>query len=148
MSDFADLSPQPFDLYPTDSLATIVADMLDEPDASLKGRAVKLFSAVLLAVLWLREQDMVDLNIAEVRDHLNIKRVIDLNDPSRYPEMPTVIRVRIHNHLRSLPDYRPEMGYKQPKSTFDSHAELEALLTSMLGKVWNRYSTIFPFLSK
>lgn len=131
------------DLRSSDSLALKLAVLLDDPN-EIEDAAVTLFTTVLLASLWLHEQKLVQLGLAEIRDNLNFKRIVDLADPSKYPGMPHPIRRLVKAHLLSLSFFREDMGYNQVPATLNHHAEIEMFLTGMLGSVYDSYSYLLP----
>jgi intracellular multiplication protein IcmO len=111
--------------------------------AMWKGRATAMFTGVMRALTWLRDQHIVDLNVAEIRDHLNLKRIIDLADPAKFPEMPQQIRKSIRSYLTSLPGFQEDKGYKQSQTTLDQHGYLEMQFTKILGSLADVYGHIF-----
>src|SRR3546814_8993894 len=84
--------------------------------AMWKGRATAMFTCVMRALGWMRDQHLIDLNVSEIRDHLTLKRIIDLADQSKFPDMRPDIRKSIKSYLSSLPGFQAEKGYKQSRS--------------------------------
>ncbi len=64
---------------------------------------------------------------------MNLRRVIDLADADKYPEMPVAIRKALGAYLSSLPGFQREKGYRQSQTTLDQHGFLEMQLTRALG---------------
>lgn len=95
-------------------------------------RTKVMFTGVMRALMWLRKESMIDLSKQEIRDHLDLKRVIDLGDALLFPDMPADIRLTIKSYLSSLPNFHEEKGYKQSLSTFGDHGfvkmEIELIL--------------------
>src|SRR5690606_5152850 len=106
----------------SDSLTQMVVSLMDEAggDGALwKGRATAMLTGVMRALCWLRDNGIVDLNVGEIRNFMNLDRVIDLADASKYPEMPPEIRGSVKAYLKSLPGFNEEAGYKQGTTTRD-----------------------------
>lgn len=140
----------PFSTGSSDSLTQMVVGLMDEvggDGAMWKGRATAMFTGVMRALAWLRDQGKVDLNVGEIRDHLNIKKIIELSDTSKYPELPQSIRKSIRSYLTSLPGYVEEKKDKQGQTTLDQHGYLEMQFTKILGSLADVYGYIFktPF---
>src|SRR3546814_12827549 len=76
--------------------------------AMWKGRATAMFTGVMRALGWMRDQHLIDLNVSEIRDHLTLKRIIDLADQSKFPDMRPDIRKSIKSYLSSLPGFQEE----------------------------------------
>src|SRR3546814_10316631 len=91
----------------------------------------------------MRDQHLIDLNVSEIRDHLTLKRIIDLADQSKFPDMRPDIRKSIKSYLSSLPGFQEEKGYKQSQTTLDQHGYLEMQFTKILGSLVDVYGYIF-----
>ncbi|BCB22159.1 TraM recognition domain-containing protein [Bosea sp. ANAM02] len=140
----------PFSNGSSDSLTQLVISLMDETggDGALwKGRASAMFTGVMRALVWLREQNVVDLNVGVIRDYLSLKRIIDLAKPTKYPDMPPHIRHSISSYLTSLPGYKDDKGYNQAQTTLDQHGYLEMQFTKIMGSLADVYGYIFstPF---
>jgi intracellular multiplication protein IcmO len=140
----------PFSHGASDTLTNMVVSLMDEvggDGAMWKGRATAMFTGVMRALTWLRDENRIDLNVAEIRDHLNLKRIIDLSDPNKYPDLPPHIRHNVRSYLTSLPGYQEEKVYKQGQTTLDQHGYLEMQFTRVLGSLADVYGYIFqtPF---
>lgn len=140
----------PFSHGASDTLTNMVVSLMDEvggDGAMWKGRATAMFTGVMRALTWLRDDGRIDLNVAEIRDHLNLKRIIDLADPNKYPDLPPHIRHNVRSYLTSLPGYQEEKLYKQGQTTLDQHGYLEMQFTRVLGSLADVYGYIFqtPF---
>jgi Type IV secretory pathway, VirD4 components len=136
----------PFATGSSDTLTQMVVSLMDETGgdgAMWKGRATAMFTGVMRALTWLRDQGMIDLNVGEIRDHLNLNRIIDMADQNKYPDMPQAIRKSIRSYLTSLPGYQEEKHYKQAQTTLDQHGYLEMQFTKILGSLADVYGYIF-----
>lgn len=136
----------PLAKLPSDALIQMVVGMMEEADgegAMWKGRAIAMMSAVIGALVWLRDEGMVDLTFSVLRDHCALRRIIDLADARMFPKMPHAIRKRVRAYLTSLPGYQEDKGYKQPQTTLDQHGYLEMQYTRLLGALADDYGHIF-----
>jgi len=136
----------PFATGSSDTLTQMVVGLMDDAGgdgAMWKGRATAMFTGVMRALTWLRDRQFIDLNVGEIRDHLNLKRIIDLADQSKYQDMPQPIRKSINSYLTSLPGFQPDKGYKQSQTTLDQHGYLEMQFTKILGSLADVYGHIF-----
>ena len=135
----------PFSTGSSDSLTQMVVSLMDDAGgdgAMWKGRATAMFTGVMRALVFLRDQGEIDLNISEIRDHLNLKRIIDLVDP-KVRDLPQPVRKTINSYLTSLPGYQEDKGYKQSQTTLDQHGYLEMQFTKILGSLADVYGYIF-----
>jgi len=136
----------PFATGSSDTLTQMVVGLMDDAGgdgAMWKGRATAMFTGVMRALTWLRDKQVIDLNVSEIRDHLNLKRIIDLADKSKYPDLPQPIRKSIKSYLTSLPGYQEEKGHRQGQTTLDQHGYLEMQFTKILGSLADVYGYIF-----
>jgi len=92
---------------------------------------------------WLRDQGYLDLNVAEIRDHIDLKRIIELGDENKYPDLPPSIRKSVRSYLTSLPGYQEEKKDKQPQTTLDQHGYLQMQFTKILSSLADVYGHIF-----
>lgn len=136
----------PFATGSSDSLTQMVVSLMDDAGgdgAMWKGRATAMLTGVMRALSWLRDEGLVDLNVGEIREFMALKRIIDLADTSKYPDLPPHIRQTIRSYLQSLPGYLEEKGYKQSQTTLDQHGYLEMQFTKILGSLADVYGHIF-----
>lgn len=140
-------SMNPFAFGSSDSLTQMIVSLMDEGGSEggmWKGRATAMLTGVLRALTWLRDQQIVDLNVSEIRDHLGLKRIIELGDPAKFPDMPQHIRKSIKSYLTSLPGYKEtQPADKQSNTTLDQHGYLEMQFTKILGSLADVYGHIF-----
>jgi intracellular multiplication protein IcmO len=136
----------PFATGSSDNLTQMVVSLMDDvggDGAMWKGRATAMLTGVMRALTWLREQNLIDLNVGEIRDHMNLKKIIDLADATKFPDMPQHIRKSIRSYLLSLPGFQEDKGYKQSQTTLDQHGYLEMQFTKILGNLADVYGHIF-----
>lgn len=123
-------------------VATLLADICGSDE--LVARATRLFTVAFEAVYWKDHEELAAYSLAGLRDHFNLKTLIDLIDPSKYPTMPVEVRAPIREYLHTLPGFRPEMEYKQTQETFDWHARPEMDLTKLLDALQDKNDHLFP----
>ena len=136
----------PFATGSSDGLTQMVVGLMDDvggDGAMWKGRATAMFTGVMRALTWLRDQNLIDLNVSEIRDYLQLKRIMDLASPEQYEQMPPSIRHSINSYLTSLPGYKEAQGYAQSQTTLDQHGYLEMQFTKILGSLADVYGYIF-----
>jgi len=136
----------PFATASWDILVQIVVSLMDEvggDGAMWKGRAVAMFTGLLQALVWLRDQEGLKLDVGVVRDHLGLKAIIGLASGASAPGLPEHIRLSVSNYLTSLPGYNPERGERQPQVVLEQHGYLEMQFTKILGPFTDIYDHVF-----
>ncbi len=136
----------PFSTGSSDSLTQMMVSLMDDAGgdgAMWKGRATAMFTGVMRALTWLRDQGRVDLNIGLIRQFLDLRRIIELATSPTYEGMPQSIRHSVASYLTSLPGYKAEAGVKQHQTTLDQHGYLEMQFTKILGSLADVYGHIF-----
>ena len=136
----------PFATGSSDTQTQMVVGLMDDvggDGAMWKGRAAAMFTGVMRALVWLRDNGIVDLNVSEIRDHLNLKKIVDLSDINKFPDLPQPIRKSIRSYLTSLPGFQEDKGHKQGQTTLDQHGYLEMQFTKILGSLADVYGHIF-----
>lgn len=108
-----------------------------ELDQAQKRRTEALLIAVVEAFVWRAGHGMGEAGVAELRDHLNIRRVVDLSDPVRIPFLPDRLRRPVRAYLESIPGFRHDRGYEQTETVREEHGLCEMHLTSLLGSFFN-----------
>lgn len=136
----------PFATGSSDGLTQMVVSLMDEvggDGAMWKGRATAMLTGVMRALCFLRDNGLLDLNVGEIRDHMQLKRIIALGDEKEYPDIPPHIRKSIKSYLSSLPGYQEDKKEKQAQTTLDQHGYLEMQFTKILGSLADVYGHIF-----
>ncbi len=98
-------------------------------------RADYFIEVYLNALCWLRDEEIIDLNFEELEDFLLLKRIIDLSNEAKFPDMPKKIRRGLKNYLLSLPGYEDDRGYKQAINTFGFHTEVHIIWLRILQSI-------------
>ena len=107
------------------------------------GRTVHMLRCVMPALVFLRDERLLDLDAGSVRDHLDIRRMIDLVDVGKYPEMPHGIRERLRGWLDSLPGFLWEKGHRQAQMVLDNHDILGMAFTFPLMQLADAHGDVF-----
>lgn len=83
------------------------------------GRAMAMLTAILRPLTWLRDEGKIQLNAGVVRDHMDIRTLIDMTEGEKYPGMPVSVSRGARSFLTSLPGFAQERGAKQARTTLD-----------------------------
>lgn len=137
----------PFASGTRDVLVQICVDLMDYagPDgATWKGRAIAMFGKVMTALVWLRDEDGLELNAGVVRSHLEFERLIGLAADER---LPLHIRTEIARYRDSVPGYDASKN-RQSWLTLQQHGYLEMQFSRVLGTVADVYGEIFSVGSR
>lgn len=136
----------PFSTGSSDSLTQMVVSLMDDSGGEggmWKGRATAMLTGIMRALCWLRDNGILELNVGAMREFMNLDKIIDLADETKYPEMPPQIRGSIKAYLRSLPGFQEDKGKNQGNTTRDQHGYLEMQFTKILGSLADVYGHIF-----
>ncbi len=135
----------PFAACDATGAVDLITPMLDasEDGRFWRARAVGLARAVLGALVFLRDDGVLDLNADSIRDLLNLNKVIDLTDPDAYPQLPDSVRAPLRKYLGSLPGYLEWKKYKQAQATVDHHGYLVAQMARPLQILGEDYGHVF-----
>ena len=132
----------PFTLGSSGGLTELLVGLMDEAggdNAMWKGRAVSMISGVMMALVWLRENDGLLLDVDVIRDHLLLENIQKL---SKRRDIPVNILGAVNAYLRSLPGYQANAP-KQSETVLDQHGYLQMQFTKILGSLSDTYGYIF-----
>lgn len=104
-----------------------------------KGRAISLISAIMMALVHLRDQKEILLDVDIIREYLILETIINLNKRS---DMPPHIKDAIRGYLVSLPGYVDGQP-KQNETVLEQHGYLQMQFTKLLGSLADQYGFIF-----
>jgi energy-coupling factor transporter ATP-binding protein EcfA2 len=133
----------PFARGASDEIVQMVVDMMDDAGgdgAMWKGRATAMLTGVARCLVWRRDNQGARLDVSVLRDHLGIRRIIDMSEDGA---LPLPLRKSVSSYLTSLPGYREEKGHKQSQTTLDQHGYLEMQFTKLLGSLADVYGHVF-----
>lgn len=105
-----------------------------------KGRAISLISAIMMALVYMRDQKEILLDVEAVREYLILDNIIKMYKTRR--DFPNHIRAAIRAYLVSLPGFQ-ESAPKQNDTVMEQHGYLQMQFTKMLGSLSDQYGFIF-----
>jgi intracellular multiplication protein IcmO len=135
----------PFETMSADALTNMLVNMLEdvgEDGAMWRGRATAMFIGVVRALVWMRDDQGLYLDATVLRDHLNLRSIIDLANDAKNG-LPDQIRKTIRSYLASLPGYRADRLYQQSQTTLDQHGYLEMQWSRLFSFLSDTYGHIF-----
>jgi len=132
----------PFIVGSAAGLTELLVGLMDEAggdNAMWKGRAISLISAIMLALVHMRDHDGLLLGVEVIRDYILLENIQKL---SKQRDLPAHILQSIKSYLRSLPGYQ-ENAPKQSETVIDQHGYLQMQFTRILGSLADMYGYIF-----
>ncbi|WP_062497428.1 type IV secretory system conjugative DNA transfer family protein [Gluconobacter potus] len=137
----------PFSSGSADGLVQLVVSLMPGSGGGngdmWKGRATAMFTGLMYALVWLRDNGIMNMGVSEIRDFLQLKNIMALAKEENYPDMPPSIRKAVKAYLSSLAGYKEEAGEKQAGSVNEQHGYLEMQFTQIFGSLADVYSHIF-----
>jgi intracellular multiplication protein IcmO len=132
----------PFSSGSSGGLTELLVSLMDDSggDGGMwKGRAISLVSAIMMALVYLREQKEILLDVDVIREYLILDNIIKLY---KRRDLPTHIRQALKAYLVSLPGFQ-ESAPKQGETTLEQHGYLQMQFTKLLGSLADAYGYIF-----
>lgn len=132
----------PFSTGSAGGLTELLVGLMDEAggdNAMWKGRAISLISGVMFALVFMRENEGLLLDVDQIRDYLILENIQKL---AKRRDLPPNILASIRAYLRSLPGYM-ENSAKQSETVLDQHGYLQMQFTRILGSLSDTYGYIF-----
>lgn len=132
----------PFSTGSAGGLTELLVGLMDEAggdNAMWKGRAISLISGVMFALVYMRENEGLLLDVDQIRDYLILENIQKL---AKRRDLPANILQSIRAYLRSLPGYQ-ENAQKQSETVLDQHGYLQMQFTRILGSLSDTYGYIF-----
>lgn len=132
----------PFSTGSAGGLTELLVGLMDEAggdNAMWKGRAISLISGVMFALVYMRENEGLLLDVDQIRDYLILENIQKL---AKRRDLPSNILQSIRAYLRSLPGYL-EAAPKQSETVMDQHGYLQMQFTRILGSLSDTYGYIF-----
>jgi len=125
-------------------LTELLVGLMDEAggdNAMWKGRAISLVSGIMMALVWMRDNDGLLLDVDQIRKYLILDEIQDL---VKRRDLPLNISEAIKSYLVSLPGYNPNSPTgKQSETVNDQHGYLQMQFTKILGSLSDTYGYIF-----
>lgn len=132
----------PFTSGSSGGLTELLVSLMDDSggdNAMWKGRAVSLISALMMALVDMREKKEILLDVEIIRDYLILDNIIKL---AKRRDLPSHVVTAIKAYLRSLPGFQ-EGAQKQSETVMDQHGYLQMQFTKILGSLSDSYGYIF-----
>ncbi len=136
----------PFATASPAAMVSMVTSLMDDESpehAMWRGRAIAMVGPVIRALAWLRDHLGWPMSVLDLREHLDLRKVIDLSDDMKYPDLPRQIHVALKAYLNSLPGYREGKGYKQSHVAMEQHGYLQMQFTRLLGAMSDDFGHVF-----
>jgi intracellular multiplication protein IcmO len=131
----------PFTTGSATSLTQLIVSLMDDSsgDGMWKGRAQALIGAIMQALVYLRDQKEILLDVEIIRDHLVLDKIMQLN---KRRDLPVHVSKTVKNYLLSIPGYS-ESAQKQNETVMEQHGYLQMQFTKVLSSLADDYSHIF-----
>ena len=123
------------------SLIEFIVSLMDKDDNIMwKGRAIYLISAIIMALVYMRDNEHFDLNFSSLHEYLSLDKIIDLYKTRT--DFPIHIKNALKGYLFSLPAFK-EGSIRQTETVLDQHGFLQMQFTRILGFLTDSYGYIF-----
>lgn len=137
----------PFATGAADNLVQLVVSLMSSSGGGngdmWKGRATTMFTGLMYALVWMRDNGLMQMGVSEIRDFLQLRQIMNLAKEENYPDMPVSIRKAVKAYLSSLAGYKEEAGEKQAASVGEQHGYLEMQFTQIFSSLVDVYSHVF-----
>ena len=133
----------PFSSGSSGGLTELMVSLMDDGGGGgdmWKGRAISLISAIMMALVYMRDQKEILLDVEAIREYLIIDNIIKLYKTRR--DFPNHIRNALRAYLVSLPGFQ-ESAPKQNDTVLEQHGYLQMQFTKLLGSLSDSYGFIF-----
>lgn len=106
-----------------------------------QGRAISLISAIMMCLVWLRDNTGLLLDVDVIREHLNLENIQQL---AARRDLPPQALSAVRAYLKSLPGYvENPPGGQQNDTAREQHGYLQMQFTKILGSLSDTYGYIF-----
>lgn len=133
----------PFSSGGSGGLTELLVSLMDDGGGGgdmWKGRAISLISAIMMALVYMRDQKEILLDVDAIREYLILDNIIKLYKTRR--DFPNHIRAALRAYLVSLPGFQ-ESAPKQNDTVGEQHGYLQMQFTRLLGSLADSYGFIF-----
>jgi intracellular multiplication protein IcmO len=133
----------PFSSGGSGGLTELLVSLMDDSGGGgdmWKGRAISLISAIMMALVYMRDQKEILLDVDAIREHLILDNIIKLFKTRR--DFPSHIRAALRAYLVSLPGFQ-EAAPKQNDTVMEQHGYLQMQFSRLLGSLAESYGFIF-----
>ena len=125
----------PFSSGGSGGLTELLVSLMDDGGGGgdmWKGRAISLISAIMMALVYMRDQKEILLDVDAIREYLILDNIIKLYKTRR--DFPNHIRAALRAYLVSLPGFQ-ESAPKQNDTVGDQHGYLQMQFQSAIDNV-------------
>jgi len=133
----------PFSVGNADSLIQLVVSLMDASDGKgdmWKGRAISFISAVLPALVDLRDQGRLMLHIGAIREFMPYPKYTELmNDPYISDKNRTMLQAFLYD----VPGYKKDGGEKQSSTFLEQFGYQQMQFTRILSSLADTYGYIY-----
>lgn len=133
----------PFSSGGSGGLTELMVSLMDGGDGGgdmWKGRAISLISAIMMALVYMRDERELLLDVDAIREYLILDNITKLYKTRR--DFPNHIRSALRAYLLSLPGFQ-EGAPKQNDTVMEQHGYLQMQFTKLLGSLSDTYGFIF-----
>lgn len=124
-------------------LTELIVSLMDDGGGGgdmWKGRAISLISAIMMALVYMRDEKEILLDVDAVREYLILDNIIKMYKTRK--DFPKHIRDALRAYLVSLPGFQ-ESAPKQNDTVMEQHGYLQMQFTKLLGSLSDQYGFIF-----
>lgn len=132
----------PFTSGSSGGLTELLVSLMDDSggdNAMWKGRAISLIGAIMMALVHMRDEKEILLDVDEIREYLILENIIKL---AKRRDLPSHVIIALKAYLKSLPGYQ-DGAQKQSETVNDQHGYLQMQFTKILGSLADSYGYIF-----
>lgn len=133
----------PFSSGGSGGLTELLVSLMDDGGSGgdmWKGRAISLISAIMMALVYMRDQKEILLDVDAIREYLILDNIIGLYKKRR--DFPKHIVAALRAYLLSIPGFQ-ESAPKQNDTVLEQHGYLQMQFTKLLGSLADSYGFIF-----
>jgi len=133
----------PFSSGGSGGLTELVVSLMDDGGGGgdmWKGRAISLISAIMMALVYMRDEKEILLDVDAIREYLILDNIIKMYKTRK--DFPKHIRDALRAYLVSLPGFQ-ESAPKQNDTVMEQHGYLQMQFTKLLGSLSDQYGFIF-----
>ncbi len=133
----------PFSSGSSGGLTELLVSLMDDGGGGgdmWKGRAISLISAIMMALVYMRDKKEILLDVDQIREYLILDNIIKLYKTRK--DFPPHIKAALRGYLVSLPGFQ-ESAPKQNDTVGEQHGYLQMQFTKILGSLSDQYGFIF-----
>ena len=109
-------------------------------DGMWKDRAMTMITAVVMILVWMRNQGLIDLSVGVLKKYVQFANIISLLE---IPNLPADLKGNLMDYLSSLGNFELEKGAKQGEDVIKQHGFLEMQFSGPFSSLSNTYGHVF-----